>query len=273
MRRRLEAELGPGFEIAGTGHYLVAVPRGRPDRWSRKFEELHRSFVHYFRVRGFETRPPEFPLVAVVWPDQARFLQAAEAEAAQIGPGVVGYYSPLTNRISLYWQAAEQGGTSATESTIIHEATHQTAFNTGVHRRFGATPRWLVEGLATMFEAPGVWDSRRHPRQQDRVHPGHLAAYRRWAAAGLPAGSLARLIANDRWFDSDPATAYSLAWAVSFYLVETRPRQYARLLKITAAREAFTPYPDAERLADFGTAFGTDLVLLERQFEKYMAGL
>ncbi len=273
MRRRLEAELGPGFEIHGTGHYLVALPRGRPDRWSRKFEELHRSFVHYFRVRGFQTQQPEFPLVAVVWPDQARFLQAAAAEGAQIGAGIVGYYSPLTNRISMYWQSEEEGGAAATESTIIHEATHQTAFNTGVHRRFGAAPRWLVEGLATMFEAPGVWDSRGHPRQRDRIHAAHLAAYRRLAADGLEAGSLARLIANDRWFDAEPADAYSLAWALSFYLVETRPRQYSRLLKITAAREAFTAYPDAERLADFAAAFGTDLRLLEQQFLKYMAGL
>lgn len=273
MRRRLEAELGPGFEIRVTGHYLVALPRGRPDRWSRRFEELHRSFVHYFRVRGFQTQEPEFPLVAVVWPDQARFLQAAAAEGAQIGPGVAGYYSPLTNRISMYWQSAEQGGTAATDSTIVHEAAHQTAFNTGIHRRFGATPRWLVEGLATMFEAPGVWDSRGHPGLQDRIHAVHLAAYRQLAARGLEPGSVSRLIANDRWFDVDPAAAYSLAWALSFYLVETRPRQYARLLQLTAAREAFTPYPESERLADFVAAFGTNQRLLEQQFIKYMAGL
>lgn len=273
MRRRLEAELGPGFEVHGTGHYLVALPRGRPDRWSGRFEDLHRSFVHYFRVRGFQTQQPEFPLVAVVWPDQARFLQAAAAEGAQIGPGVVGYYSPLTNRISMYWQSAVQGGSPAIESTIIHEATHQSAFNTGIHRRFGATPRWLVEGLAVMFEAPGVWDSRGHPRQRDRIHTAHLEAYRRLAAHGLETGSLARLIANDRWFEADPAVAYSLAWALSFYLVETRPRQYSQLLKITAAREAFSPYPDSERLADFAAAFGNDLHLLEQQFAKFMAGL
>lgn len=273
MRRRLEVELGPGFTVCGTGHYLVALPRGRPDRWSRKFEELHRSFVHYFRVRGFQTQQPEFPLVAVVWPDQARFLQAAAAEGAQIGPGIVGYYSPLSNRISMYWQSEEEGGKAATESTIIHEATHQTAFNTGIHRRFGATPRWLVEGLATMFEARGVWDSGHHPHQRDRIHTAHLAAYRRLVAEGLQTGSLARLIVNDRWFDAEPANAYSLAWALSFYLVETRPRQYSQLLRITAARQAFTAYPDGDRLADFAAAFGTDLRLLEQQFLKYMAGL
>ena len=273
MRRRLEAELGQAFEVHGTGHYLVALPRGRQDRWGRRFEELHRSFLHYFRVRGFQPQPPEFPLVAVVWPDQARFLQAAAAEGSAIGQQVVGYYSPLTNRISMYWQPAEQGGDAATQSTIIHEATHQLAFNTGIHRRFGAAPRWLVEGLATMFEAAGVWDSRKYPAQRDRIHRAHLAAYRRLVAEELPPGSLARLIANDRWFDTDPDQAYPLAWALSFYLIETPPRSYARLLHITAAREAFTAYPEQERLADFSTAFGTNLRLLEQQFVKYMAEL
>ena len=43
----------------------------------------------------------------------------------------------------------------APSDTIIHEATHQTAYNVGVHARFADQPRWLVEGLAMMFEAEG----------------------------------------------------------------------------------------------------------------------
>ena len=48
---------------------------------------------------------------------------------------------------------------SENSATIIHEVTHQVAFNCGVHTRFNDVPRWVSEGLATMFEAKGVWNS------------------------------------------------------------------------------------------------------------------
>ena len=52
FRAVLLRELGGGYEVSGTGHYLVAHPRGQRDKWAERFEELYRSFVHYFSVRG-----------------------------------------------------------------------------------------------------------------------------------------------------------------------------------------------------------------------------
>src|SRR5690606_26419230 len=46
---------------------------------------------------------------------------------------------------------------AGSRDTLIHEATHQLAFNLGLHSRLGETPRWVVEGLAMLFEE----DSRR----------------------------------------------------------------------------------------------------------------
>ena len=57
------------------------------------------------------------------------------------------------------WRSADW---TTNADTIIHEAAHQTAFNTGVHTRCGDSPRWLVEGLGTMFEARKVRAQRRH---------------------------------------------------------------------------------------------------------------
>src|SRR4029077_20859924 len=45
------------------------------------------------------------------------------------------------------------------KDTMIHEATHQAAFNTGLHSRIGESPKWVVEGLATVYEAPGIRNS------------------------------------------------------------------------------------------------------------------
>src|SRR5262245_55888267 len=47
IRARLEAELGRGFDVTGTGHYVVAHPAGERDHWAERFEELYRSFQHY----------------------------------------------------------------------------------------------------------------------------------------------------------------------------------------------------------------------------------
>lgn len=273
VRSRLAGELGKAFEISGTGHYLVAHAPGQRDYWSKRFEDLYRSFVHYFRVRGFRLDEPEFPLVAIVFRNQDDFLAYARRDGAQIGANVLGYYSPVSNRISLFDVG---GGRAKAEdwrenaATIIHEAAHQTAFNTGVHRRFGSAPRWLVEGLGTMFEAEGVWDSTHHSTRPARYNRGRLAQFQRLLAS-RPAKSLEELVTSDRLFQSNIDRAYAEAWALSFFLVETRPKKYSELLSRTAARPAFTRYDAAERLADFTSLFGGNLRHLEAEYLQFMA--
>lgn len=273
VRARLAGELGKSFEISGTGHYLVAHAPGQRDYWSKRFEDLYRSFVHYFRVRGFRLQEPEFPLVAIVFRSQDDFLAYARREGAQIGPNVLGYYSPVSNRISLF----DIGGGQAkaedwheNAATIIHEAAHQTAFNTGVHRRFGSAPRWLVEGLGTMFEAEGVWDSTHRSSRPSRYNRGRLAQFKRLLAS-RPEKSLEEFITNDRVFQSNVDRAYAEAWAFSFFLVETRPKKYSELLARTAARPSFVRYDAADRLTDFTTIFGNDLRHLEAEYLQFMA--
>lgn len=273
LRARLAAELGNAFEISSTGHYLVAHAPGQRDHWSRRFEDLYRSFVHYFKVRGFAVAEPEFPLVAIVFRNQDDFLAYARREGARIGTNVLGYYSPTSNRISLFdigGGRAQAGDWQVNAATIIHEATHQTAFNTGVHRRFGAAPRWLVEGLGTMFEAPGLWNSAHETSRSSRYNRGRLAQFQRFLK-DRSENVLQQLVADDHLFQSDVDRAYAEAWALSFFLVETRPRKYSELLSRTAARPAFMRYDAAQRLADFTAIFGGNFRHLEAEFLKFMA--
>lgn len=271
MRDRLSKELGKGFDIKHTGHYLVAQPRGSKQDWAPRFEEMYRQFVHYFTIRGLNPREPEFPLVAVIWPTQQEFQRYAAAEGSPFGPGYLGYYSGRSNRVALYDQQTSGGDWSDNADTIIHEVTHQTAYNTGVHRRFASTPRWLVEGLGTMFEARGVWNSRSYPSQKDRLNRGRLRDF----LADLPKrpiGRTAEMISSDRFFDVDPPGAYAEAWAFSFYLAEKMPKKYCDYLALTAKRPAFSDYSSAERVKDFTGVFG-DLKLLEAQFIRFMGEL
>ncbi|MCU0959424.1 MAG: DUF1570 domain-containing protein [Pirellulaceae bacterium] len=278
MRSELHREFGSTFDVSGTGNYLVVHPAGQKDLWAARFENLYRSFVHYFTARGMRPTPPEFPLVAVVFPSRGEFVRyVQQTDGAAPPAGIVGFYSPRSNRVFLY--DVTQGNASDAHwhhnaSTIIHEATHQMAFNTGIHRRTAVPPRWAGEGLAMLFEAPGVWDPVRHPDVRDRINPERLAAFREYLRGRRPAGSVAQLVQHsDRLFASAPDSAYAEAWALTFYLSETQPAKYLQYLRQTAAREPLKRYAAPDQLREFTDVFGTDFTMLEARFLRFMEGL
>jgi len=272
VRAALERELDGQLSVGGTSHFVVACPQGQVARWSQRFEDLLRSFRHYFAVRGLEPHEPEFPLIAVVWPSQQEFLRQANREGNKVGPGVLGFYSPLTNRVSLYDSAALRGGDwGQNASVIIHEATHQSAFNTGLHNRFAPPPRWLAEGLGMLFEAPGVWNSERFPLAESRVNRERLASFRRYLSQGRKPQTWLELVGSDTMFGHAALQAYAESWAFTFFLTETEPAKYNSLLKRVAAKADFAPYPATARLADFKAIFGDNFPMLEANFLRFVA--
>jgi hypothetical protein len=273
MRSQVQAELGNRYEVTGAGHYLVAHPAGQKNLWADRFEDLYRSFIHYFSVRGFTVKNPEFPLVAIVLPDYAAFRRYAQAEGRNLPSSVLGYYSPLSNRIALYDTTRQGADWRLNAETIIHEATHQSAFNTGIHSRFADQPRWVVEGLAMLFEARGVWDSRNYPSQSERINRSQLEAFRAYASSKRKSDSLLQLISSDRRFDSDTQNAYAEAWALSFFLVETEPRKYAQYLQRLAALPPFAERSSADRVKDFTSVFSGNFALLESRFSRFIRDL
>lgn len=275
LRGLLLREFGQGYETSGVGHYLVVHPAGKRDEWAPRFEELYRSFVHYFSARGWQLGEPRFPLVAVVVPREADFWREAQRDGLPRTNGILGYYSPVTNRILMFDAAAGNSGLDWTlnADTVIHEAAHQAAYNLGVHSRFGNNPRWVVEGLGTMFEARGVWQSRKYGQQADRINRGRLAAWRLYAGGRRPADAISQLVASDRIFSDDMAGAYAEAWALSFFLMESEPKKYTQYLAKTAALPAFTEYRSPQRLADFTAIFGGDLKMLDARLRRFVEGL
>jgi hypothetical protein len=279
LRSSLERELAGRLELTATSHYLVAHPHGS-SKWPERFEELYRSFVHYFTVRGLQLKSPEFPLVALVWPSQGDFMHYAQSKGQGVGPGVLGFYSPVTNRIMLFDSSVGSSRGAGFDSawqqdaaTIIHEATHQTAFNTGVHNRFSQPPRWLAEGLGMLFEARGTYDSGHWTGREDRVNRGRLEQFRQYVAGGRRPGAFLGIVDSDRLFQTNPGAAYAEAWALTFYLSETRPRQYNAYLALTAARKDFEPYSAAQRQADFTKTFAIDPRMLEADYLRFIAAV
>lgn len=276
LRGILLRELGGDYEVTGTSHYLVAHPRGSRDHWAGRFEDLYRSFVHYFSVRGFDLDEPACPLVGVVCASRDEFARYSALQGVPAGAGLLGFYDRQTNRIVLYDARGASDDSDAWKQNaqvLIHEATHQTAFNTGIHSRYAPPPCWLAEGLATMFEAPGVYDSRYHAGRTDRLNPAWLSMFEKVMAAGLAPERLRELIASDRPFRTQPRSAYAEAWALTFYLVETQRGKYTEYLARTASRPPFRPCTSAERTADFESVFGDDWRMLQARLARFVEDL
>lgn len=275
MRGQLQHEFGDGFEVTSTGNYLVVHPAGQENQWAQRFEVLYRSFLHYFTTRGFRPVAPPFPLVAIVFPNQQDFLRYAANEGYKLPPQVLGYYSPTSNRIALYDTTTGQlpgSDWTSNADTIIHEAAHQTAFNTGIHSRWSPPPRWVAEGLGTMFEARGVSNSPLYTSQADRINRGRLESFQKYTSR-RPKGALAALVGSDRFFQADPDGAYAEAWALTFFLAETEPRKYLAYLAKTGQHKPFAVVTPQERMQDFVSVFGTQLDLLEAKMLRFIGEL
>lgn len=272
IRDRLQREFGRQFEIAATRHYLVCAATDRKARqYADTLEDVYRTFHLYFSVRGFKLDEPEFPLVAVIFPDQAAFARYADRDGVRAGSSLRGYYLVTTNRIAVF-EEGSSGGTDLND-TMIHEGTHQVAFNTGLHTRVGAIPKWVVEGLATVFEAPGIRNSGANFSPRARINPERLLWFGNFSKARRPQKSLEAFVTGDEMFDTQTLDAYSQAWSLTFFLVETRPRQYAKYLATVSARNPLKGYPPEARLADFKQAFGNDSALLEAEFLRFIGGI
>jgi hypothetical protein len=274
FRAVLLREFGSTYEVSGTGHYLVTHPKNQRDQWAQRFEDLYRSFVHYFSVRGLQPATPPFPLVGIVCRNQAEFARNAKANGSPVPNGVQGYYDPETNQITLYdMKGRTEADWQRNASVIIHEATHQMAFNTGIHSRYSRPPRWLCEGLAMLFEAPGIYDPHNHTQPADRVNQDRLKTFQRDIMSRHQSESLVSIVATDEIFRGNPHVAYAEAWALSHFLVETESRKYVEYLRRTAARPPFQDYTAAQRKADFTAIFGSDWRMLNARFLRFMGGV
>ena len=258
LKAKLEREFGKTFNVTGTGQYLVVHPAGQSDLWANRFEELYRSMLHYYRVRQISVSSSPLPFIAIVFPTRGMYESYSAKVLGNSASGTLGFYSGETNRIYLFdsTNGSRNASWQTNAETIVHEAAHQTAFNIGVHRRFAGTPRWVIEGIGTLFEAPGVYDGQRYPEQKQRINHEQLRNFTNSVDDTNATETIKNIIVSDKLFSRSQTKAYATAWAITFYATETRPKEYARYIKLLYRRKAFSSVSASERLRDFRTAFG-----------------
>jgi hypothetical protein len=287
LGRKLLKKLPDGFKARSTAHYLICY--NTSDAYAEwcgaLFERLYRA------RKGFKLHEPEFPLVAIVFADRAAYAKYAEAE---LGPGaasIVGYYHMQTNRVTMYDltgmeslrapgksrgsaaqinQMLAQPAAEASVATIIHEATHQIAFNSGLQKRFADIPLWVSEGLAVYFETPDL-QSAKGWRNIGAVNRPRLDRFREYLTS-RNGNSLQTLSMDDQRFrDTRQALdAYAEAWALNYYLLRQKPREYVAYLKSLSEKPAMVYDGPETRLAEFQAAFGKDLSKLDAELLRTM---
>jgi hypothetical protein len=226
-------------------------------------------------------------LTAVVFASQAEFDEFARKDAGAQFAGKLGYYSIRTNRIVLYDLADSQrqpvrnaaevnrrvAATPANVATIVHEATHQLAFNCGMQTRYADNPMWLSEGIAMYCETPDLrtgsgWGT------IGRLNTTRLQQFREFARDRRPEGSMHALIVNEDRF-RDPATsrdAYSESWALCYFLIKTHRAEFIEFLQTISRKPRLRWDTADERRRDFEETIGA-VDELEQEFLRYQARL
>lgn len=273
--QQLLATLPAGFDVLRTKHYVVCFDTTRDyAKWcAALFERLHDAFGNYWSRGGIELTGLERPLVVVIFADQKAYAAHAAADLGAAADRVVGYYNLLNNRVMTYditgsdALAAVRGrrpgqvgleiltspAASGMVATIVHEATHQLAFNRGLHRRLAAVPLWVSEGIATYFETPDLENARgwRAIGSVNRPRLDHfLATYR--------PGAIESIITSDEPFRKPDSAldAYAASWALTHHLLQTRKRDFMAYQKRLGAKPPLAEDSPETRRQEFCDAFG-----------------
>ncbi len=290
LGRRILGELPPGFDLLVTKHYCICfdTSRGYAQWCAALFERLHDAFTNFWKQAGLEMVPPPRPLLVVIFADRQRYEAFAARDLGAAADRVVGYYNLMTNRVTTFdltgsaglprpaGQAAARAGleilsspeASGMVSTLVHEATHQMAFNGGLHQRLAPVPLWLSEGVATYFETPDL-GSDRGWKGIGNVNAPRLERFLKVYRAG----TLEPIVRSDEPFrqPEEALDAYSRAWAVTFFLIQTRKAAFVEYLRTISRKEPLADDSPEERLRDFTTAFGASPAALEESVFKYMS--
>ncbi len=292
---KLKKKLPAGFDVHQTAHYLICHNTSQAyAKWSGSlFERLYMAFTNYWSRKGFELHDPEFPLVAVVFADARSYSAFAGSELGESAASIIGYYSLESNRMTMYdltgiesfAKFQNQRNTTAqinrilsrpaaqfTVATVVHEATHQIAFNCGLHARYSDCPRWFSEGIAVYFETPDLKSSKGW-RNIGGVNRLRLIQFHRYMR-GRPGDSLVTLISDGKRFNDSKQSidAYAESWALTYYLIQKRSKQYIEYLKMLSEKQPLVWDTPEERVKQFEAVFG-EIKQLDAEFLRYISRL
>ncbi|WP_161602118.1 DUF1570 domain-containing protein [Tautonia marina] len=263
-------------------------------------QALYHDLAACFEDGGIPVTEPEFPLVAVIYRDEAAFRRYRPVD-----PDVRAYYEVASNRIILYESSpqdlrAPELAALSRPQTIAHEGIHQILQNIGVQPRLADWPPWLVEGLAEYYSPTAPPDSSEGPRSAwgdygranfGRVNPLHMAtlidlqdpsallAHLRgpgpskvspaWASLGPEEPWVTHLMLRSELSPTD----YALAWCLTHYLARNHPDAFRSYLLALAQRPPLEPRTPKQHLKEFIEVFGVHPSTLAHRIDRHLSSL
>lgn len=293
MEKAMLAELPGGFNALRTDHYLIMYNTTKAySQWTGNLlERLYKAHFAFWKKKGVELVEPRFPLVAIIFDTKESYREYASKELGDSVDAIIGYYHLQSNRITMFDLTGVEGllpnnakvsrnvllnevlrqpGAERTVATIVHEAFHQLAYNTGLQVRLADNPFWVSEGMAVYFESPD-FSSSQGWSTICKVNQYNLREFSNYLRQ-RPADSLVTLLSDDQRF-RNPATstaAYAEAWALNYYLLRRRSKEYAEYLTFLAAKPPLGQSDPKVRIEEFKKYFGADLQKFDQQFLNYI---
>ena len=295
MAEQLLAELPAGFATHSTANYLICYNTSKAyASWCGSlFERLYAASSNFWSRRGFELHSPSGPLVVIVFAERSAYEKFAKRDLGDAAGSIVGYYNLQSNRVNMYdltgsealrGPASKRGSlreisamlstpnAAPMVATVVHEATHQIAFNSGVQTRYTDVPLWVSEGIAIYFETPDLKSSRGW-RGIGAINRPRLTTFKR-NVRRRGTGALASLISSDTQMRNveTAADAYAEAWALTYFLIQQHRDEYLAYLKMLAKKNRMVWDSPEDRLREFQAFFG-DIKELEADFVQSMTKL
>ena len=260
-----------GFKTRSTRRYLCVYNCSDSfcERKTAILETMYPMLVKYFKRQRLDTKPPDTPLIVVMFRTKEDFLKYR-----QMPKSLLAYYNAVNNRVFLYQYSdimkdAPTIAVKQSTSTIAHEGVHQILHNIGVQKRLSSWPLWISEGLAEYF-SPTTATSRSKWKGVGRPNDLRMRDLFNYlkGANSLGSGALIqRIVTAERLSSTD----YAVAWALTHYLASRRREDffdYIREVNKIAPLEAPT-----DELVRFTNFFGANFAKVEREMISHIRGL
>ncbi|WP_169977390.1 DUF1570 domain-containing protein [Tautonia rosea] len=263
-------------------------------------QALYHDLSACFEDGGIPVTEPEFPLVAVIYKDEAAFRRYRPVD-----PDVRAYYEVASNRIILYESSAQdlrapELAALSRPQTIAHEGIHQILQNIGVQPRLADWPSWFIEGLAEYYSPTALPDPSADSQAGwgaygrgnfGRVNPLHMAtlidlqdpstllSHLRGPGPGKVSPAWTRLGPDEPWIthlmlrEELSPTDYALAWGLTHYLARYHPDALRSYLLTLGQRLPLQPHSPEQEFKEFMTAFGVPPSTLARRIDRHLASL
>lgn len=272
LARDLLAQAPPGFEIHRTEHYVLCTNSSDEyaDFCGKLLERVFAAYFEFMSDLDIPVTHPAAPMPVLIFHSATEFQTFATAQHPETSfADTPGSYSIRDNQTLLTDLTRDRSLRSAASirnrlgeqplqvATVVHEAVHQLAFNSGLQVRLADNPLWLTEGLAMYFEqltprSSMLWT------KPGQVNARHQPAFVQLVADDMLDIPLSQLVSSDQPFlqADQVAKAYAESWALTSYLIREHKSGLKTWFATISKRKPLQPVSETQRVEEFRAAFG-----------------